>query len=385
MEKVNELKIKIENLAEVIASKKDLIKSRESRIESRTASLGDVFTNEKKDVKKHLDDVLKDVRVSWTKVKEAYRTSKLKVDVNQVAKDLVYDEADPLLTINKMLDRYNSDLASLNSAYDLTQSMVTNANTLIELLQKFISDFSKVFKNYWSGTSTDEESKAILKEITDIENDIEELIEDAIKYYDELKVEVNKINEENKKKAGDVHKKTEEFSLSVILNLGLRRDEKETIEFNDDIFGFEPLKIYDYVLYELILGSDDHNDSSMIVVEDESIRERVESIIVSRIKEAYPENLIQIIDRFEDYEEREEFLIYNHSHEDNPVKIQFIMSNDITPSDKTYLQNKAFIFLIVNKEESKKYRGKIINNFRAFLDNEQIILTDDDIEITLDE
>ncbi|MBR0295404.1 MAG: hypothetical protein IJQ67_05845 [Bacilli bacterium] len=384
MEKVNELKIKIENLAEVIASKKDLIKSRESRIESRAAALGDVFTNEKKDVKKHLNDVLKDVRVSWTKVKEAYRTSKLKVDVNQVAKDLVYDEADPLLTINKMLDRYNSDLASLNSAYDLTQSMATNANTLIELLQKFISDFSKVFKNYWSGTSTDEESKAILKEITDIENDIEELIEDAIKYYDELKIEVNKINEENKKKAGDVHKKTEEFSLSVILNLGLRRDEKETIEFNDDIFGFEPLKIYDYVLYELILGSNDHNDSSMIVVEDESIKEKVKNIIISRIKEAYPENLIQIINRFEDYEEREEFLIYNHSHEDNPVKIQFIMSNNITPSNKTYLQNKAFIFLIVNKEESKKYRGKIINNFRAFLDNEQIILTDDDIEITLD-
>ena len=367
MEKVLELQNEINILLNDYREKNALIREKESFVAARRTSINSEAEADKYKIKVQLQDLQKDVQAIWYKVKEQCRKAGLSFNVDEFKSEhLKVDEEDPLSTINTMLERFESEMQSIQSAYDITPMTAFNANGLIYLIQRYIaSNLSDIENAYWGDARKDKESAKALDEIREIENLLADIVDQIFFAYAELKVEVERINSVSYDVEGPVYKQTRVFASKAKIALGVYRHIKKDIEFDTDEtpLDLKTLYVYGNDRYELMLGNNETNDATMFIINDESIRESFLAFIKERVKESYPEDATDIVTDLYDLNipEENDVISYNIAHSESPIHLSFAIVSEIEGLDQQFLKGQAFIVLVVNEEESKKYQDVVSN------------------------
>ena len=388
MEKVLMLKNEIELLLQDYREKSAQVKEKEAFVETKKNSLSEKASIEKQKIKVQFEDLRKDIQEMWYKVKEQCRKAKLSFNVDEFKSEhLKVNEEDPLSTINTMFERFESEMQGIQSAYDVTPMTAFNANGLIYLIQRYLSsDLNDIEKAYWDDERNDPEAAKALDEIREIENLLADIIDQIFVAYAELKEEVDNINNNVVEVEGPIYRPTRVFASRLKLVLGTYRHIKQTIKFNleDTPLELEELPIYADEPYELIFGDGETNEAMMFVIDNEEIRESFTDFMRQRIKDIYPEDALEIVEDLFDLDVSEEsnVIAYNVAHSESPTKLSFAILSSIEELDKNLLKGQAFIVLIVNQEDSEKYKESITYTFNvSMLEDKFKIIDSSDNEI----
>lgn len=371
MEKILELKNKINNLLDECRSNKAEITKRERFVEERKATISSSASGDKEKIKNQLSILLKDIQAIWYKVKEQCRKAKLSFNVDELkTESLKIDGNDPLATINMMLERFENDMKNMKSAYDITPVAATNANGLIYLIQRYLNNSSELDNAYWSGGRKDPESMRALDEIREIENHLADVIDQVFTLHAELKVLVDNYNSNITETSDPVYRKVEIFDKPIKLVLGAYLGVEEKITFNLDSIAFEleELEVLGFKPYVIKLGNrTDVNEAMMFVLNDSGEIENFKSFIRDRINECYPENGLEIIEDVYDLNlaEVENVLDYNINHDDDPAKLTFLLIQEMEDFTKDLLIGQCFIVFVCSKEEAAKYKENITYSFEV--------------------
>ena len=388
MEKVLMLKNEIELLLQDYREKSAQVKEKEAFVETKKNSLSEKASIEKQKIKVQFEDLKKDIQEMWYKVKEQCRKAKLSFNVDEFKSEhLKVNEEDPLSTINTMFERFESEMQGIQSAYDVTPMTAFNANGLIYLIQRYLSsDLNDIEKAYWGDERNDPEAARALDEIREIENLLADIIDQIFVAYAELKEEVDNINNNVVEVEGQIYRPTRVFASRLKLVLGTYRHIKQTIKFNleDTPLELEELPIYADEPYELIFGDGETNEAMMFVIDNEEIRESFTDFMRQRIKDVYPEDALEIVEDLFDLDVSEEsnVIAYNIAHSESPTKLSFALLSSVEELDKNLLKGQAFIVLIVNQEDSEKYKESITYTFNvSMLEDKFKIIDSSDNEI----
>ena len=388
MEKVLMLQNEIELLLQDYREKSAQVKEKEAFVETKKNSLSEKASIEKQKIKVQFEDLRKDIQEMWYKVKEQCRKAKLSFNVDEFKSEhLKVNEEDPLSTINTMFERFESEMQGIQSAYDVTPMTAFNANGLIYLIQRYLSsDLNDIEKAYWGDERNDPDAARALDEIREIENLLADIIDQIFVAYAELKEEVDNINNNVVEVEGPVYRPTRVFASRLKLVLGTYRHIKQTIKFNleDTPLELEELSIYADEPYELIFGDGETNEAMMFVIDNEEIRESFTDFMRQRIKDIYPEDALEIVEDLFDLDVSEEsnVIAYNIAHSESPTKLSFALLSSIEELDKNLLKGQAFIVLIVNQEDSEKYKESITHTFNvSMLEDKFKIIDSSDNEI----
>ena len=388
MEKVLMLKNEIELLLQDYREKSAQVKEKEAFVETKKNSLSEKASIEKQKIKVQFEDLKKDIQEMWYKVKEQCRKAKLSFNVDEFKSEhLKVNEEDPLSTINTMFERFESEMQGIQSAYDVTPMTAFNANGLIYLIQRYLSsDLNDIEKAYWGDERNDPEAARALDEIREIENLLADIIDQIFVAYAELKEEVDNINNNVVEVEGQIYRPTRVFASRLKLVLGTYRHIKQTIKFNleDTPLELEELPIYADEPYELIFGDGETNEAMMFVIDNKEIRESFTDFMRQRIKDIYPEDALEIVEDLFDLDVSEEsnVIAYNIAHSESPTKLSFALLSSVEELDKNLLKGQAFIVLIVNQEDSEKYKESITYTFNvSMLEDKFKIIDSSDNEI----
>lgn len=382
MEKVLMLKNEIELLLQDYREKSAQVKEKEAFVETKKNSLSEKASIEKQKIKVQFEDLKKDIQEMWYKVKEQCRKAKLSFNVDEFKSEhLKVNEEDPLSTINSMLERFESEMQGIQSAYDVTPMTAFNANGLIYLIQRYLSsDLNDIEKAYWGDERNDPDAAKALDEIREIENLLADIIDQIFVAYAELKEEVDNINDNIIEVEGPIYRPTRVFANRLKLVLGTYRHIKQTIKFNleDTPLELEELPIYADEPYELIFGDGETNEAMMFVIDNEEIRESFTDFMRQRIKDVYPEDALEIVEDLFDLDVSEEsnVIAYNIAHSESPTKLSFALLSSVEELDKNLLKGQAFIVLIVNQEDSEKYKESITYTFNVSMLEDKFKITD---------
>ena len=384
MEKVLELQNEINILLQDYRDKKAEIAEKERFVMSRKSPLSSSANADKEKIKTQLNALLKEMQATWYKVKEQCRKANLSFNVDEFkSENLKVNLEDPLSTINSMLERFEKEMQGLQSAYDVTPMTALNANGLIYLIQRYLSNSSELDSAYWGGGRSDPESMRVLDEIRDIENILADIVDQIFVAYAELKELVDSMNAEIPEISDPVYHKVDEYVKPIKLVLGSYLGELKRISFNIESLPLEleDLVIYGHIPYEVTLGErTDVNEAMMFVVDKEEIRDEFEAFILERIKECYPEDSLDIINDTYDLNLGEvmNILNYNVIHKDAPTNLPILLLSTIDELDKELLIGQAYIILVCSRDEAYKHKENVTYLFDVTKEGDKFKITDSD-------
>ena len=369
MERILDLQNKINALLQDCRNKKAEIANKESFVNERKAAISSSGSIEKEKIRVQLSDLLASIQGVWYKIKEQCRKAKLSFNVDEFkTENLKVNAEDPLSTINSMLERFESEMQAVKSAYDVTPMTAFNANGLIYLIQRYLSNTSELDNAYYSGGRKDPESMRALDEIRGIEDQLADNIEQIFTLYSELKELVENYNAEDHEISDPVYQKTTNYTKPIKLTLGLYRGVKLKIAFDLESIPFEleELEVYDDTPYYVEFGNrNDNNEAVMFVLENEEDIEGFKSFIRDRISECYPEESQEIIEDVYDLDvgSEDDVLGYNVSHSDNPIKLQFLLIKEMEEFTNDFLIGQCFVIFVCSQAAAYRDKDDVLHIF----------------------
>ena len=387
--RIDELYINITTLIDKYFKAMKTVEEKRKEIKIKVDSLSPAFNTEKDKVLNKLKEMLNDIEKSWYQLKTTAKAAYLTFNIDDYSLTKTkFNYMDPLKSLTSMVDKYNSDLKSIKSAYDITPLMANNANSLIYLLRNYINDFDSLVDLYWNSGKADSESSKILDQITKIEDGLISVVNDIFVYHDEIKALIDEENSKSLKEVEKTYKNVNEFVCPIFFKLGYKKKVIKEYKFeSDDSLNLDDFYLYDYE--EAFINLDETketNDAVMFVLDEGVDTEEIINILMENAFISYPKEYVSnmIINSLAkggelkaliDSSIADNLALYNMDHFDNPVKIPFayIKNPEYLLCDNEYASDKAFLFYFVNKGKEEPFKNKMTHLYYVSKKRQELI------------